>query len=466
MNTGFNGTNWFEASTDFSDMMIAGAVAPNDFTLRFRADKPETFEILMNEANALIELKQKFDYAEKQLNVIYTAGLDTFTVEQNIAVLNILKDEVNIIAVQADNEYYNKQKANFDFDEYKAKFLPLRDAVAILMPYTPFIIFLAPRPTSGLVEGASNKHEQWNNKAKEYIANAPAKDSICIHIYPDGREMPSTADMPVKRVIDKVSNYFDEELNSKYKSIAQEAMTTDHFDKILIYLETYFPGKPVYVTEFGIASPGSFKNTIGYSQGIFSFWLRYRTKFEALLEHNGVSLSIAGCMSPATKKDDYRFPEESTVPRLSFFTYELVSSIPELHQNIEDVSMITEEGDYYLTFINTQGSAITSTVTVDTTLDIIDTYGETLMGLSSYSSSGDAPFKSGGSTPDFEIDGVTIIIPEVKPVIAGEEITLHIPPYSYGFLYVETKLIEEEPEPEPKPRWCKYFKWLFKDKCK
>lgn len=478
MKSGFNGTNWFEASTDLTDSYIVGSAPPSGFTLRFRGDKAETFEVLMNEVNALIAFKEKCDYADVELNVIYTAGLDDFTpVQHETAVSQLLSAGVKVIAVQADNEYYNKEKANFNFEYYKSKFLPVRDFIYNLDSSIPFVIFLAPRPSSTAIKGSRNIHRKWNDEVKEYLATASEKDSVCIHIYPDGREIPTVKTTPAKRVVDET---LDEELDTYYTNLAEEAFVDNHFDVILEYLNADFPDKPIYVTEFGIGSPGKLKNTIGYSQAIFKYWLKYRTKFYCLLEHNGVSLSLAGAMSPATKKDDLSklhthspFADLSTLPRLSLFTFALVSAIPDVIYNQfleelpETITLDIQENksvDYYFPFTNTSRYLRINTFTIAKDVNIDDIYIETVYGTTQYSSSGNAPFMSGGSPKSFEISSTEILVPTVIPNIDGtQSIVCSIPEHSLGYLHLSLSKVQEK-EPS-RPWWCKYFSWANKRKC-
>lgn len=472
MYTGFNGTNWFEASTAYTDRLIVGAAPEKGFTLRFRGDKPETYEILINEVNALIALKEKFDFAYKELNVIFTASLDTFSYGQTIMAINLLiAGGVKIIAVQAGNEYYSKEQANFEFEIYKAKFEPLRNLIRQVDPYIPFVIFMAPRPKEIAENGTRNAHSIWNNQVIEYLKTQPQNDGVSIHLYPDAREIPIVEKNPTKQVVS--SDMFSEDLNNYYYLLAEQSFTISYIDSVLSYLDTYLPERKVYVTEFGIGSPGNLKNTIGYSQAIYNIWIKYVDKFYCLLEHNGVSLSLAGSMSPATKKDDtdvlYILPGDvlTTVPRLSFFTYKLFNSLMDNSNlskldNIDNLSSVGSNAFYY---VNTEKVEMIYTITVPQTYNVNDTYLESIIGSSQYASSGTTPFMSGGTTPTYEITNSTYLIPTVTNTTDGSHvITAFVPANSFGYLYLETAEIVVE-NPRKKKWWCKFLERFLNIPC-
>lgn len=490
MYLGFNGTNWFDAQSPMDVAWLVQAAPLQGFTLRFRADKSEDLE---GELNKVIALKEAFGEAGKEFNIIFTANIDVPAEEMFNAIAYLRNNSINIITVEADNEYYASSQANFDFEVYKAKFKPLRDMLAEQLPELTFSIFIAPRPAGSGIAGGRKDHQLFNDAVKTYMSTeAKPGDGVSIHIYYGNREVPIMSTKFTKVVLEENDYYPD--LDNYYRELANGAIASHHLDFTLDYLSNNFNSYPIYVTEFGYNGAGDIKNTIGYAMGIFDFWVRANNKFTALLEHNGIAPTNTGCITPKTQYD-VASEEVVNLRRTSFFTFELISEFFSLSYapvsldtcvipgtlnldfsstfNLSETTIPSHTATAYeYTLANNRIDCVYYTNSTDAAKvyiyhmpegkQLVEGKVVYLSGNTMYSSSGSAPFMLKGSTPSYEVDAIT---EEVCFYDTGTgTLYVELPPNSFGYVYIEQ---ENVPVPPPcnKPWYCWFLPNARKCKC-
>lgn len=459
MYLGFNGTNWFKVQTEEDAASIAIAAPEQGFVLRYRADKPAL--ALNTELEKVIELKQVFDEVGKEFNIIFTANVDIPAAEMLDALNVLIEAGVNVVAVEADNEYYAGTQANFDFALYKAKFWPLRQLLYSYYPDIPFTIFIAPRPAEAGIRGGRKDHKQWNDEVKAYMdTEAYEGDGLSLHIYYGAREVPVMSQELPKVQYDPELDY--PELDQYYHDMAESAINSDHLDLYLAYLDQNFPDIKIYVTEFGYNNAGGLKNTIGYSMGIYDFWLRAMTKFEAVCEHNGISPTNTGCITPVSAGD--LIEGESNIKRLSYYTYWLVNELPKTFiDKLEGADyLVLDKDDSYFTFNKLENSAV-SIFDIPDNKQFVQGYMVWIggSGYNYYSSSGSAPYMLKTSTPSYEVFGIfeSALYYDLDTNAAYAE----LPEAGFGYVYIE---LEDKPtEPCKRPWYCSIFPWIRRCKC-
>ena len=426
---GFNGTNWFRLQTQTDIALIVDAAPKKGFVLRFRADKP--FLSLDEEVQKVIDLHNQFGTSSKEFNVIFTANIDVEAYTMFDAIDELIQAGVNLVCVEAGNEYYSREQANFDFDYYRLKFEPLRQLLLDHYHNIPFSIFVAPRPKDSDILGGRSEHTTFNNAVAEYMKTAPAKDGVSVHIYYGGNEAPVIINPLEKQDIREQE--LNEAAEDYYRSMYHDAESSGLWHDTIQYLTSKFEGRDIWITEFGFNSAGTLKNTLAYAASMFSIWVEWHDhpSIKALCEHNGISPTNTGCITPVdVELDDY---EGVNAPRTSYYAFQCASNL-----------FNTNEGVFPY---NTIEYANEVTAQVPDSKRIVSAVAKNVTGKYYYSSSGKAPFMSRRSDRSYEIDGVK----ELPLAINGNVVSGLVPENSFGVIVVETIDIVEP----PKPRWCR-----------
>lgn len=325
--TGFNGEHWFTVFNPSSadSMLLLNVIPPGEgFTLRFRADKDS---FLIDNTKKLIETDKLLKRNNRQLYVIYTTDVE-ITLPQIVVdrINELTANRIAVIAVEADNEYYAKARSNFDFSVYKALFLPIRTALLNAYPTLPFLICIPSRPydsngngfkESDDILGGRIDNKKWNDAAAEYLKTAPPFDGIVIHIYQNANELPSLPKAP-SPFLYTPGNY--PELTDYYNKILAEYNSTGKalWEKTLDYLNRVFPGRDVYVTEWGITG-AEIRNTWATGYIYYDIWMNYADRFKVLLNHNGMARTVAGAWYPGRSIDNNK---GALTTRVDAFVYE------------------------------------------------------------------------------------------------------------------------------------------------
>jgi hypothetical protein len=429
---GFNGTNWFRVQTLSDISLMIDAAPKKGFVLRFRADKP--YLPLDEEVQKVIDLHNYFGTSSKEFNVIFTADIDVDAQVMFDAIDTLIVAGVNVVCVEAGNEYYSKEQANFDFEYYRQKFDPLRNLLLDHHHTIPFSIFLAPRSSDSNILGGRNDHKGFNDAALEYMSTAPSKDGVSIHIYYGGNEAPIIMEALDKQDIREQE--YNEEADVYYQQMYEQSQASDLFEATINYLDDKFEGRDVWITEFGFNSAGTLKNTLAYATAMFAIWAQWKgyPSIKALCEHNGISPTNTGCITPVdTDLDEY---EGVNAPRTSYFAFQCASNM--------------FDNSYAYPYI-TLGDTNEVSVSVPDDKAIVSAIAKSVSGQYYYSSSGKAPFMSRRSDRSFEIDGVK----ELPVSINGNTVSGTFPDNSFGVIVVDTVDIVEP----PKPRWCRLCKY-------
>lgn len=407
---GTNGENWFDAADSVSTNWVIDSVLPGQtFTLRFRADKPDFKE---TDIDKLIELNTNFLAAGKTLAVIYCANIKEDPTLQADRILTLIK-EVDIVAVEFGNETYSKEQANFDFEVYKNWFEPLKNILQISLPEMKFLVFLAPRPKESGVLGGRGDHSSFNNAAIAYIkANTNCHPTI--HIYFNTRECPIR-----NTAITKVSydpNMYYPDLDSYYTTLVEQARSNySLWDKTLDYMESFMPGKEIYITEWGFDNYGDVKNTFGTGVIAWEIWNKYGrgTRITALLQHNGMSMAGPGMIFPVHPTNDTSDPEGSkNKKRVDYYIYKMFRMISDIPVIMED-SLISAPGIY--TKVYTEKVSPVLTLTDDLEYDITSEaliYDSEYMGANKlYESAGATEWMVKNSIPSYIVFPTNTITP-------------------------------------------------------
>lgn len=454
---GFNGTNWFKQSTIDDYELIAEAAPSDRFVLRYRGDKPSL--MITHEIEELLAIKQIFGFKNKKFSIIYTASIDA---DPDITFANIkavIDEGINVIAVEADNEYYSQNQANFDFDFYRQNFEPLKWKIEDHYPDMPFLLCVAPRPSDSGVLGGRQDHKLFNDAVAEYMENAPAKDGIAAHIYWGAREcevLSTGFPDDNKRII--TPQVEDTEMSAYYRDLYSQSVLSTHWEETLSYLFNKF-GRSVYITEFGFNGAGKLKNTLGYAAAMFNIWtnsgIEYRYNVVALCEHNGISPTNTGCITPFDGRfDDYI---SANVPRTSYWAFRAAMGARQFNLPEEGDPWSYHKGNaFYHNWVDGNGNTGVSIKDGDV-IQAVDLYYMT--GQFWHSSSGKAPFMAKGSQSSYEIDQVYEIKSVDFTLNENQSILIDNPPgLAFGFVVVHIK-----PKCNNKlPWWCSMVprKWF------
>lgn len=423
--TGINGTN---ADDFYADPLAAELMeAQGSYVLRFRADKWE--------GPVPVEELDKFIGFIGQNQVVYDFSLDA-TPEQNIEGLSYLIEHgVNVIGVEFGNEEYAGQNFNFSWTAFEAAFTPHLLSLIAYNPNLPKAFWMCPRPTG--FPGGRSEQETWNQALKNWIATKDDTYVIDLHIY---YNIHDAAQMGVTFPTEIYTGQYNAAIDDWYKQLYLQIEAYDSWEEARTYCTNMFPGRKVWITEFGPTSAtGDRQNTWGYHAAEFLVRHRGREYFDMVLKHNGISPTNTGMISPATNKDTGA--KDVLTARLSYYTSQLFNEAPTAYST--DYT-IAAPGTYYFWYINTSDGNfdMASVVPAEYLLATAETHY--VQGSHWYSSVGDAPYMDKGSIASRDISG---IITQPNSIF---------PPLSYG--YCKITVNEREPEPCTQPRWCQWRK--------
>lgn len=400
MHLGFNGENWFDAQDEVSLKWVLDLIQPGqEFTLRFRADKPD-----FNPAhiNKLIELKNRFNQENKALAVIFCINVKDDAQAQMAYLDQVIAGGVNVIAVEYGNETYSGTQADFNFEVYKNWIEPLRLLIDAKYPGLKGLIFLAPRAKDSNVLGGRQDHKTFNDAAFAYI-NSRANLHPTVHIYLNERECPITATEIEQRVYDPTVFYQD--LHDFYSQLVLEASLNYKglWNNTLDYIKSKCPSKEIYVTEWGFDNYGDIKNTIGTGAIAWKIWNEFGKdpRITALLQHNGLSKAGPGMIFPVHPTNDTAEPSGgANKRRVDYWLYKMYR---ENQNKVFHQGPITEPGVYHFYVdLETEEPVISNPKLV--LENVIGTY---IQGSKIYSSGGATEWMRKNSIPSYEIPGIT-----------------------------------------------------------
>ncbi len=418
---GTNGENWFDAEDPISRQWVIDSVLPGQtFTLRYRADKPDTNP---EDRFKLISLAEDFKNAGKHLSVVYCINIKDDANVQFDYFTEVKESGVDIIAVEFGNETYSKEQANFNFAVYESWFTPVKSLIESTYPTMKFLIFLAPRPKESGVLGGRKDHSTFNNAAIAYI-NTYANCHPTIHIYFNDRECPVSVTSPAK--VTYTPGTLFPELETYYTDLYDQAMAnTNLWDYTLSYLESSLPSKEVYITEWGFDNYGNIKNTLATGAVAWHIWNTYGKdpRITALLQHNGISKAGPGFIFPVHPTNDTPEPSgSSNKRRVDYFIYKMFRAISDV---ATAPSVISEPGVYnYSIPLGNINDALP--IAVDPSLSLVGIEFDSLAGKYMYSSAGATEWMAKNSTPSYEINDTDVYLPEDGKAFGYFKITVDV----------------------------------------
>lgn len=432
MLTGHNQENFFLASDSQSiGWLIDSIPQGEEYCFRFRQDKEDSDT---GDIAKLIELNNTFKVNNRILKVIYCANVkkEATIVKNDIDFL--INSGVDIIAVEFGNETYAATHADFNFNIYKDWFEPLRSLIHTTYPTMPCLVFLAPRANESGVLGGRNDHSIFNNAAIEYISTHASIFPVA-HIYFNSRECPVLSTPLEERDFIPGAYYID--LDNFYRTVREEAQAQlSLWDKTLSYI-VQSTGKKVYITEWGFDNYATIKNTLAIGDIAWRIWNSYSKddRITLLLQHNGLSMALAGFICPSKKQDSETTPN---VRRVDYWVYKMFRAC----SNIQET--ISAPGVYQFPCYLGDNPTV---LDYSDDLEVEKTENFLITGENIYSSSGATEWMSKNSTPSYEINGIVDSTNKpfffgyteitFKPVIknsppvanAGKDITIYVNEY-------------------------------------
>jgi len=205
-----------------------------------------------------------------------------------------------------------------------------------------------------------------------------------------------------------------------YNDLYYEVITSEFYDQVISFCRTSFPGKKIYITEYGPATgPGEIGGTLGYEAA--TDWFLNRTKADAdiiaaLCRFNGPSAT--GIITGVSKNDAPNI--NGYIPRLAYYT---ISNFLQ-HRNATDYAPITSAGSYEFPFHNLTDEPVNIESLFQLPANLyIETYSfDGITGANYYSSSGACAWWSKGSDKTYEI--------------TGTKTSYEVPAKSYGYISI------------------------------
>lgn len=350
---------------------------------------------------------------------IYRVNIN-IPVSHTLEIISTLHANTELRGVIMGSEVYGW--LNFDFDAYKAKFLPICEALHSTFPDLKIGLCVAPNPDR-------SDHDRWNDAVCDFI-NSPEADNCGIaavdgHLYVGEKNCPEVWNsMPPKRAITEAE---DSEL-SAYFADAFECLTstTSIADRVAGFREKY-PGMEIWCAEGYTTNPSAyFGNT----------WVGAAAQFLFLIEG---ACDISGKQSAVTpdiygdicRRNDFDLPVDPMLKRTGYWATILALEAAGSGA-VELPNAGVSAGNYY--FCTTSG--FSSSFTAPAGYQIVEVRVRRLTGQYLYSSAGGTQYHGRGSVKSFEIDGID------EDVFSN---TVIVPPNSFGWIEVIT---EEIPAPE------------------
>lgn len=409
---GYNGTNVPENLTPYViDLLDAQVPAGETFVLCFRNDK-YTAAASDGDINNVITLRNKLVSSGKRFTLIYTLNArGAVTIEQNVYALNQFKDAgVNIMAVRLGNEEFFKEAGHAsNWTTYINKNSELLSYIES-QPDNYTVIFPIADPDWTL----------WNPAAIEFIAEKPTRCPD-IHFYFDKKAVPVINTLVNKTLpAEKVTSTYLPGKDNFYKDLYDQVTSSQFYDQVIDFCRTSFPGKKIYITEYGPATgPGEIGGTLGYEAT--TDWFLNRSKADAdiiaaLCRFNGPSLT--GVITPVSKNDAPNI--NGYIPRLAYFT---ISNFLQ-HRNATYLAPITSAGNYEFSFHNLTEEPVNIESLFQLPANLyIESYSfDGIQGQYFYSSSGACAWWSKGSDKTYEI--------------TGTKTSLEVPAKTFGYINV------------------------------
>lgn len=412
---GYNGTNVPENLNSKSIQLLNEQTPVGDtLVICFRNDKytgpcPDVEIININ------LLRTTLVGSGKELSIIYTFNArGAVSITDNFYALNkFIADGIPILALRLGNEEFFKVAGH---DGQWSNYIATNTALLTEMEKLNYPVIFPIADPDNLI---------WNAAASSFIAQK-SKRAPDIHFYFDKKVVPVLATLvnntlPQEKV---TQNGYLTAKDDFYFTLQGQLTASTFFEEVIDMCDELFPGKKIYVTEYGPAiGPGEIGGTIGYEYCTDWFLNKakpYSNKIRALCRFNGPSLT--GVITPVSKNDLPDLGE--AIPRLGY--YAITNFLN--HRNATELAQITRAGTHVFRVSNMAATSqlIPFLFQYAEGLEVESYYFEGLWGKNYYSSSGATAWYGKGSEKFYEIAGTTI----------DSEI---VPARSFGYLTVVVK---------------------------
>lgn len=413
---GFNGTNVPENLTpEVRTKIVQMHPVGDTVCMVFRNDKytgPAPLADLQNVISLATELEQN----GRHLVMVYTFNTrGAVSLDDNFYAFEYFRDAgIDIIAGRLGNEEYFKAAGHGgSWNTYWSFAGPVHDR---LLTYDIDRI---------IIPVADHLDTKWNPSAAAFI-NAGTIYEPDFHFYWGRNDLPVYGTLVNDALPQELSNgQYLPNTDAFYSDVYEQVTTSDLLDETMSWHAATFPGKRMWVTEYGPpGNPGGLGGAIGFEA--CTDWFLNRCKaypqIRVLCKFNGPS--VTGFITKKGKQDaDFL---GTYVDRLSYFTLKQFY----YNKSATAVQQITSPGTYVFSVHNVTRNAIDleGYVPVAEGLQVDGYIFNAISGSNYYSSSGQMAWWANGSSKVYEINnpGVYYILPAL----------------SYGYLTVTVSSIE------------------------
>ena len=358
----------------------------------------------------IINLRNTLAANGKQLMVIYSFDArNVQTIEDNFYAFNtFVANGVNIVAARMGNEEWAKVAHNFNWSAYQSDFTPTINELNRL-GFSGKILFPITKPST----------IGWNGSAIAFINSNPNYEPD-VHPYFNKEEAPILTQVEAERALPKesVTAYLPVK-DDFYHQLYLQITGGDFYNEVMDYHRANFPGKKLWITEFGPAnSVGQIAGSIGY-EATYDWFLNNAKNdsdiIAAVCRFNGPG--ITGSITPRSKLDA---TGSEFVKRTGYYTLSLFNR----NKTAQAVHPIIVEGSYIFSYHNLirEEKSIEEVLSVGSGLNIESIYYECISGENYYSSSGALAWWGTLSPKTYEVNG-------------WQTITV-IPELSYGYIHI------------------------------
>lgn len=391
--------------------MTALALDTLGFCIR---DDKTTTHYTEQEVQNIIDWNNEMNVAGKVLSCIYTFQCSGKSISDNFYDYNLLVAAgVRIPVVKLGNENYFKEAGNnSDFNNYLSFANPI---IAHLTELGFNGIFIIP---------VSGGNTTWDIPVWNFIKDKP-NYQLDPHFYWGRKDLECFnqlvgTDKDLKLPSAVVGLSYLPLQDGFYSDMYTQVTTSTLLQDEMSYYTSAFPGKRLYITEFGPAgNVGNLQNAMGFqaTEDWFYNTIQWYPSVAYCLKFNGPSPSGTGMNSPKSSKDDPTITG-SYLKRLSYYTlYNFIRNKKSL-----PVSQITKEGRYVFTYHNMTRFDKPLTIDVAQGYEITSITYNAIHGDNFYSGSGVCQWWANGSLKTYQVSGS-------QDFVTGKDL-------SYGYIHV------------------------------
>lgn len=403
-------------------------------------------------------------------DVVFGMNVTLGVLSEEMAALDYLADHgVAVVAVEMGNETYQQFNT---FDEYYAKAEPFLQAVKAKYPSIVRTMVIAPNPDR-------NSHKKWNDAFKAKLAENDLIQGGVPHFYPDlskectdlyaaynSTPKPNfeidfeTKDVIVGPIADKCLDDLNHIITDAAVAVG---LKINSFESLKAYLDSQFPGLPLYMTEWNYLPVEGMANTVAEAVYVFKAIkkIQENPNIKIATTHQFVAPAGHGMVTPQNSSDSIVKELHRRAKYYAFLLHSYAQGYQEASLSLpfSGVTAYTywKEGKLLIIGVNEggEGQIVTSLgvpgyVTNSCTVTAVS-------GKQLYSGVGGTDFISRNNfykaaTPPYEMGGMS------------DTLSL-IPPYSLFKVECDvSKYVAPPPPPPPpsptKPWYCKYLPWL------